>query len=394
MTVATIPASVKTMSDSRLKKLLLGQGAPPQVAALLYATTDLWYLEKDLPDPRPLAFLPTVARAPKGKDAISATRISRSEFLMMRGHALDQAGGAPRLPMVRDVQQPVKLPSLVAQAPVPAGLLSSTPSYGLGPSRTGPVASVSPPVSDVPYVPAKLTGKDFDILDGSCDDMTDVDSEIESAWDNEEDVQVLVGPSQLASAPWVINDLWLEAPPETPGGPPQRVMIRSMPNRLLLSETRLLSLARPDGLPISFGSVVHLRFGKRQPCRSCMFEKSNTRSCRRSWLCDFCHLHTRGSGNNAYLDQQQQLPQQQVHRSRTHMKQDRNQVQNMSKRGPVPHGMTGLTRFADAWGQASPTSTISTMDILPTVGGRSSTFGTFESLPYVGTLSTNSLPMM
>jgi len=419
MTVPALAQSAGTMttSDSRMYKLLLGQGAPPQVAALIYVTTDLWYQEKD-PSDAPRAIQPLIAAqrprvvkpAPAASSApasaitdereefLQSTRITRSQFLMM--WCASSPDGDTRLPAAHS-KPPAKLPSLVGQAPVPAGLSGNSPNNSTsGPASCG--AMPYPP--SMPPTSSKLIKKELVAGDFSGDDMTDVDSELEPASDGEEPVQVLVGPSQLASAPWVINDLWLEGPAKTPGGQPERIMITSTASKLLLSETRLLTLARPDGLPISFGSVVHLRFGKRQPCRSCMFEKSSTRSCRRSWLCDFCHLHTRGSGNNANLQpqpqpqQQQQQPQQKQQRPLTkQQKATRGQMQDLTtKRGLSQRALAGHTSLKDAFNQGALAATISTMDSLPLQGRRATldTLPTLDSLPYVNSLSMNSLPQM
>jgi len=114
---------------------------------------------------------------------------------------------------------------------------------------------------------------------------SEVDSAPDTASDGEEPTQVLVGPSPLASIFHNINDFCL------PSGPDSRRRIRSSADALFFSETKMLSASRPGGGPVSFGSVPHLCLASGGKCRPCMFEKSRHRKCRRSWLCDFCHLH-------------------------------------------------------------------------------------------------------
>mmetsp|Transcript_76402 Transcript_76402/g.177322 ORF Transcript_76402/g.177322 Transcript_76402/m.177322 type:complete len:122 (-) Transcript_76402:91-456(-) len=58
-----------------------------------------------------------------------------------------------------------------------------------------------------------------------------------------------------------------------------------------LSDALRLAKARSSETPLSFGSTLHLNFGATQACRPCLFERWPGR-CIKSWLCDFCHLHT------------------------------------------------------------------------------------------------------
>jgi len=291
---------------------------------------------------------------------LRSIRISRDQFMMMRrGVSVAQALDRSRLTTIGKCE----LPSICSQSSFPSGHFAFSPSAvartgGVHASWCGPGQKIfqsldGPDVVSMPHLrPAAIQSWSGVRIEASADFVEDLqfrspirsparaptsaavasaaptvsactargpcsgdchaaaaakdkeeaealESEPEVASEDEEPLQVLVGPSQLASAPWAINDLWLLQPPKEEGGAFEKVMISSSPDVLRLSDTKLLAAARPDGLPLSFGYIVHLRFGRRQPCRPCMFEKSKTRSCRRSWLCDFCHLHTRGASGAA-----------------------------------------------------------------------------------------------
>lgn len=108
-----------------------------------------------------------------------------------------------------------------------------------------------------------------------------------SASEADEDADVIVGPTNLAVMPSKLEALFL---PDLCGGGPV-VPVGSSSRCLRLSDTLRLSRARSGEAPLSFGSVLHLNYGAGQPCRPCMFERWAGR-CNKSWLCDFCHLHT------------------------------------------------------------------------------------------------------
>uniref|UniRef100_A0A7S2KEX4 Uncharacterized protein n=1 Tax=Zooxanthella nutricula TaxID=1333877 RepID=A0A7S2KEX4_9DINO len=140
-------------------------------------------------------------------------------------------------------------------------------------------------------------------LTAGSDRDADLESEPETASDGEEPIQVLVGPSPLSVKGLAHNleELWLRS------GPRRRHYIRSSASAVWLSETKMLSDARPGDTPLSFGSIVHLRAGWQQ-CRPCMFQKNSKRVCRRSWLCDFCHMHTKPSSPAKALSRRDAQP--------------------------------------------------------------------------------------
>eukprot|EP00418_Pyrodinium_bahamense_P067406 CAMPEP_0179084000 /NCGR_PEP_ID=MMETSP0796-20121207/37962_1 /TAXON_ID=73915 /ORGANISM="Pyrodinium bahamense, Strain pbaha01" /LENGTH=489 /DNA_ID=CAMNT_0020781413 /DNA_START=97 /DNA_END=1566 /DNA_ORIENTATION=- len=112
-----------------------------------------------------------------------------------------------------------------------------------------------------------------------------------------ESAEILIGPTHLAVQPMRLEELSL--PEFGRGSSLQKVPLTSMSRRLCFSDARRLARMRPGEAPLSFGSTLHLNFGPGQPCRPCMFERWAGR-CDKSWLCDFCHLHTvprRRNGN-------------------------------------------------------------------------------------------------
>jgi len=97
---------------------------------------------------------------------------------------------------------------------------------------------------------------------------------------------VLVGPTPLAVAPLRLEELSLPMSSCRNA----EVALKSGPRCFSYGDAQRLADARLAQAPLSFGSVVHLRFGGKQPCRPCMFERWPGR-CTKSWLCDFCHCH-------------------------------------------------------------------------------------------------------
>lgn len=58
-----------------------------------------------------------------------------------------------------------------------------------------------------------------------------------------------------------------------------------------MSDAMRFETAGPRSSRLSFGSVLHLDDGQNPFCRPCSFERPPTRTCTKSWFCDFCHLH-------------------------------------------------------------------------------------------------------
>lgn len=110
-------------------------------------------------------------------------------------------------------------------------------------------------------------------------EMNEPDSDLE-----DEPTTVLVGPSPLASAPYSLQQVAVPDPAFR-----QKVFIKSGVRQLALSDAFRLK-AGGNGVPLSFGSAVHLAHGERPSCRPCMYERWAGR-CSKKWLCDFCHLH-------------------------------------------------------------------------------------------------------
>jgi len=119
---------------------------------------------------------------------------------------------------------------------------------------------------------------------------SDAESECSAPSEPDESAEVVVGPTDLAVTPLKLEDLCLFQL-ERHTGTMKRVPLVSNPRRLSLADALRLSQARPEEAPLSFGSTLHLNYGAGQPCRPCMFERWAGR-CNKSWLCDFCHLHT------------------------------------------------------------------------------------------------------
>jgi len=126
-------------------------------------------------------------------------------------------------------------------------------------------------------------------IDSICDSICSVFS---SASLTEADV--IIGPTHLAVRPMAFEELSLQKEPQAFQGvdKAENFPITSRRNMLSLSDIqRLRHWREVDGWrPLSFGSVLHL-CNHTEHCRPCMFERK-ARRCRKSWLCDFCHLHT------------------------------------------------------------------------------------------------------
>mmetsp|Transcript_59749 Transcript_59749/g.165165 ORF Transcript_59749/g.165165 Transcript_59749/m.165165 type:complete len:422 (+) Transcript_59749:95-1360(+) len=122
--------------------------------------------------------------------------------------------------------------------------------------------------------------------------LSDIDSDQEDGYISEpgESADVLVGPTYLAVQPMKLEELSL---PESAGknGSIRKVPLGSNSRCLSFSDAMRLARLRQGEAPLSFGSTLHVNFGPGQPCRPCMFERWAGR-CDKSWLCDFCHLHT------------------------------------------------------------------------------------------------------
>mmetsp|Transcript_45819 Transcript_45819/g.106463 ORF Transcript_45819/g.106463 Transcript_45819/m.106463 type:complete len:231 (-) Transcript_45819:244-936(-) len=115
---------------------------------------------------------------------------------------------------------------------------------------------------------------------------------------SEDSVQVLIGPTHLATTPVPLSTVCL--PSTSLGARP----IQSSEDHLVLTDLLRLAEARQGQAPLSFGSAMHVVHGRSQSCRPCMFERRPGR-CTKGWLCDFCHLHAkpvrrnRGSAGSA-----------------------------------------------------------------------------------------------
>lgn len=111
----------------------------------------------------------------------------------------------------------------------------------------------------------------------------------DSSGEEDSDVEILVGPTQLAAYGSSLPDLFL---PEDRHGTTVPVPLQSHGQCLSLSDAMRLAKARSSEAPLSFGSVTHLLTRQPLQCRPCMFEQRPGR-CRKSYLCDFCHLSHR-----------------------------------------------------------------------------------------------------
>lgn len=112
--------------------------------------------------------------------------------------------------------------------------------------------------------------------------LVDTEDEAEAS-----DVEIILGPTQLAAYASSLQDLFL---PDGLGS--DSAPIKSHGQCLALSDALRLAKARSFNAPLSFGSVAHLVTRQPLQCRPCMFEQRPGR-CRKSYLCDFCHLSHR-----------------------------------------------------------------------------------------------------
>jgi len=107
----------------------------------------------------------------------------------------------------------------------------------------------------------------------------------ESSDDAAKNFEIIVGPTKHAARPYDLNQLgvfsWRTQSLEP---------IRSTQSALYLTDVIRLTEAHMPTRPLSFGSVLHLN--GLVECRACTFERAN-RVCKKKWLCDSCHMHTR-----------------------------------------------------------------------------------------------------
>mmetsp|Transcript_31757 Transcript_31757/g.69403 ORF Transcript_31757/g.69403 Transcript_31757/m.69403 type:complete len:263 (-) Transcript_31757:125-913(-) len=170
------------------------------------------------------------------------------------------------------------------------------------PSNTGcpPVGlhSLCPPKGPCPVPPGLIPASDTAAAELASRIEFDLESVCSDASSTTEDpTEVVVGPTSRATSAVPINSLSLAQVDGS--GRRHYFPIKSGPRCTCLGDVMRLSFARSPSAPLSFGSVLHLNFGTLQPCRPCMFEKQRSGRCRRSWLCDFCHLHARESYTSA-----------------------------------------------------------------------------------------------
>jgi len=112
----------------------------------------------------------------------------------------------------------------------------------------------------------------------------------------ETDTELVIGPTEFAaSSSSSLSSLSIpvsKVKRRHAGRQRKSNAIQSTSTCVLFSETQLLSKARKVA-PLSFGSVQHLaaRPGQDVVCRPCMFETQRPGKCKKSWLCDFCHMN-------------------------------------------------------------------------------------------------------
>lgn len=105
-------------------------------------------------------------------------------------------------------------------------------------------------------------------------------------------IEIIIGPTNYAVKPNTFQDVWLDDHATC-----ARVPVKSTSSSLYLSDILRLSIRVDDEdvLPISFGTLNHL-CGREDLCRPCMHE-SRAGRCKKAWLCDTCHLHSRGKAS-------------------------------------------------------------------------------------------------
>eukprot|EP00933_Yihiella_yeosuensis_P064527 TRINITY_DN67921_c0_g1_i1.p1 TRINITY_DN67921_c0_g1~~TRINITY_DN67921_c0_g1_i1.p1 ORF type:complete len:155 (-),score=10.14 TRINITY_DN67921_c0_g1_i1:150-614(-) len=127
-------------------------------------------------------------------------------------------------------------------------------------------------------------------LSGSLDEVDEVDDLTTSVGERDcDDIEAIIGPTEHAAAPWSLKELWVS---ESEAG---KVRVRSNSRTISVADYLALLAVGGNSVPLSFGSLLHVN-GRREHCRPCMFERSVGR-CRKTWLCDFCHMHTGGNRN-------------------------------------------------------------------------------------------------
>jgi len=107
----------------------------------------------------------------------------------------------------------------------------------------------------------------------------------ESSDDAAKNFEIIVGPTKHAAKPYDLNQLGVFSWRTQSWEP-----IRSTQSTLYLTDVIRLTEGHMPTRPLSFGSVLHLN--GLVECRACTFERAN-RVCKKKWLCDSCHMHTR-----------------------------------------------------------------------------------------------------
>lgn len=298
----TFPSCTPGHAPSATLKSLLGDKKfgselPKQVSDLLFLTDLMWYTEDCHTDfvPRRLSIPPPAAlNSTKGIEEVHQTPLKQAPQLN-EAHAVPEGAGVEegqeaalasavisKDQLLRRRHTGVRSPADVA---LPAWRCAerlaggkAKPAKrrnGLGSTQGSP--GLSKAASEGRQELASCPG-DFSCSVSSPhteEQGSDSDGEAPQA---EEELDVIVGPTANAVMPKAFEELIL------PG--PERA-IRSNPSALYLSDIMVLCQAGRRAL--SFGSVLHLCM-QEEHCRPCMFERKS-RKCKKSWLCDFCHLH-------------------------------------------------------------------------------------------------------
>eukprot|EP00929_Paragymnodinium_shiwhaense_P012885 TRINITY_DN120765_c0_g1_i1.p1 TRINITY_DN120765_c0_g1~~TRINITY_DN120765_c0_g1_i1.p1 ORF type:complete len:628 (+),score=113.78 TRINITY_DN120765_c0_g1_i1:177-2060(+) len=140
--------------------------------------------------------------------------------------------------------------------------------------------------------------------------------------DSDED-EYIVGPTHMSVHPYNLQDMYLI------NDMGEKAFVLSGPKELHFSELKLLITPPQPGVKLSYGSILHMNYDAGK-CRPCMFERVVGR-CRRRWLCDFCHMHTKKvQGNWQGGDEQ-------FHEAGNYQDERGNGAAMMSRRQPQPH---------------------------------------------------------
>lgn len=148
------------------------------------------------------------------------------------------------------------------------------------------------------------------------------DSESDESGDEEqlEDVEIVVGPNPSPAVQQIMTAQFREF---AEGLPDQAEVLRvramqgptSGRKVVALSDCQILTQMSPGMRRRSFGTTLHLGHNCTILCQVCSFSGSG-RSCKKSWLCDFCHgqstlqCHNKRKGSGAW--QVSQLSAQQI----------------------------------------------------------------------------------